>query len=223
MIILALDTSGRHVSLALYTEDGLVLEHSEWGDNSISERLPGLLNSHVLPCINDFSRIDAIGACIGPGPFTGIRIGLTVCKALIVRHGLAFRPVVSLKALAYPYLGPLRQVAVVMDARRGQYYAAIYEHRSEGIFEIMPPSVFSETELPDRISPWGIQLPVVGLMSDAVADKLTFAGLVPVRRQPFLAREIASLTRDEVSLWLKDPQELQPLYLRDPDAVIGRT
>ncbi len=223
MKVLALDTSGRHVSLALYADQGLLLEYNEYVADTISVRLPGLLESHVLPHIDDFARLDALGVCVGPGPFTGIRIGLTVCKALLVRYpGLAFFPVHSLRALAEPYLGPLPCVTAVMDAKRGEFYSAAYSWNGRQVQEIVPPGLVAQAELPDWIQRNNPGSLVVGPLADPACVNLAAAGLTVRRVEPFLAREIAGLTVQNQSLWLRDSQALQPLYLREPDAVIGR-
>ncbi len=222
MNVLALDTSGRHISLALLVEKGLMMEYSEVVEDTASVRLPGLLQSTVLPLIGDLGRIDALGVCIGPGPFTGIRIGLTVCKALIATHKFSFLPVNSLKALSFPYLGVSSRVAGVMDAKRNEYYTAIYERSPEGEVEIMPPCLVKAEDLPDRILAQGTVPLVAGLLPEPMVERLENAGIRVVRREPFLARDVARITARDKDFWLRDSQLLEPLYLREPDAAISR-
>ena len=221
MNILAIDTSGRHISLALFTERGLVLEYNEWVDNTISERLPGLLQTHVRPWIEDLSRLDALGTCIGPGPFTGIRIGLTVCKALIVHHGMSFLPVSSLKAMARRVTAPGCPLVALMDARREEYYMAVFQSSRQGLSEVQAPRMMALADLIPWLSRLEPKPLLCGLIDDAFSQQLESAGYTVVRTEPFLAREIVYLTLEEQDRWLNDAQLLRPLYLREPDAVVG--
>ena len=63
----------------------------------------------------------------GPGTFTGLRIGVATARALAHAHGAVLRPVSSLAALAAGIDGPLR--LPVLDARRGEVFAALYRGR----------------------------------------------------------------------------------------------
>jgi tRNA threonylcarbamoyl adenosine modification protein YeaZ len=223
MNILALDTSGRHLSLALHTDKGLVLEINELVEDTVSERLPGLLQSHVEPWLEDLSKIDVLGVCHGPGPFTSIRIGLTVCKALIVRYKLAFCPIGSLMALARPYCGLGRDVVTLMDARRGEYYAAVYHSLAGENLERLAPCLILDREVIDWIHALPNRPLIVSQLPESGERILRDAGLEILHREPFLARDIVFLTKDRKKDWLHDSQALRPLYLREPDAVIGRS
>jgi len=125
MIVLALDTTGRRGSLALL-RDGALLE-ARWieAPDGFGARLyPEMretLTRHSL-AVHD---IDGFAAAAGPGSFTGIRIGLTAIKALAEVNGKQVTGVSNLEALAALGEGPFR--AAVMDARRGEVYAAVYD------------------------------------------------------------------------------------------------
>ena len=69
--------------------------------------------------------IDCYAAAAGPGSFTGIRIGLAVVKSLAEAHGKRVVPVSNLAALAWAGSGRYR--APILDARRGEVYAAVYD------------------------------------------------------------------------------------------------
>ena len=127
MILLGLDTSAVVCSAALM-EDGVELA-------SFSRR-EGLTHSEVLlPGILDMikksgkslSDVDAIAVSVGPGSFTGLRIGIATAKGLAYDRDLPCVPVSTLEALAEnareqnPAL-----VCAVMDARRGEYYNALF-------------------------------------------------------------------------------------------------
>ena len=125
MVILAVDTTSRSGSLAL-ARDGEVLENiaieaPDGFGQILYPRMEDLLASHRL-AIPD---IDLYAAASGPGSFTGIRVGMTAIKALAEVNGKRVVAVSNLLAMAEAGQGGLR--APVLDARRGQVYAAVYD------------------------------------------------------------------------------------------------
>ena len=82
--------------------------------------------------------LGAVGAGLGPGSFTGIRVGLAVARGLAFSLGIPLKGVSSFEALARGAGGEGR-VAVLSDARRGRIYGALYEKRS-GILSMLCPS-----------------------------------------------------------------------------------
>ena len=122
--ILAIDTTSDFGSIALLA-GGILLEdvalHSPQGFSSLLyPQLDLLLARHRLR-VND---IDAFAAAAGPGSFTGVRVGLTAIKGLAAATGRAAIGVSNLQALASYGSAKLR--AAVLDARRGEVYASLY-------------------------------------------------------------------------------------------------
>lgn len=127
MLILALDTTSRHGSFAL-ARDGAVLEAfpveaPEGFGQIVFQRIDELLKRHGVT----LADIDCYAAASGPGSFTGIRVGLTAVKALAEVHGKPLAAVSNLLALAS--LGEGRYRAAVIDARRGEVFAAVYDEQ----------------------------------------------------------------------------------------------
>lgn len=131
MLILALDTTTAHGSLAL-ARDGEPLETRAVDalqnfSRIIFACIQSLLAAHrvTLP------DIDLYAAAAGPGSFTGVRVGLAAVKGLAAAHGRRVAPVSNLAAVAWQGAeasGRDNRVYVpVLDARRGEVYAAVYE------------------------------------------------------------------------------------------------
>lgn len=122
--ILAIDTTGPFGSLALIAEGRVVEEtllHSEEGFSRILHlELGQLLARHAW----SLQTIDGFAAAAGPGSFTGIRVGLAAVKGLAEAERKPVFAVSNLQAIAWHGSGPLR--AVLMDARRGEVYGAVY-------------------------------------------------------------------------------------------------
>ena len=133
MKILAVDTSAVCASVAV-TEDGKILSES-----SINT---GLTHSRTLmPMIDSVLRngeiamdsIDVFACSVGPGSFTGIRIGVAAIKGLCDALSKKCVPVSTLEALAYNLLGRSCTAVSVMDARCNQVYCAIFNVQGETV------------------------------------------------------------------------------------------
>lgn len=127
MNILALETSTRKYSLALEI-DGKVVAQKTF-------QLKKLLSAKVMPAIKVMLKehglkledIDAYAVGLGPGSFTGLRVGISTVKALAYGGG---RPVVgisSLDVIARGAKASERHICVICDAKRGNVYSACYE------------------------------------------------------------------------------------------------
>jgi tRNA threonylcarbamoyladenosine biosynthesis protein TsaB len=137
-LILAVDTTHEFGSLALLDGTEVVEEvllHSPEGFGQVLfMRMAELLDRRG----RKIQEVDCFAAASGPGSFTGVRIGLACVKGLAEAAGRPVAAVSNLEALALFGTGPLR--AVVMDARRGEVYGAVYNQRGEAILPetVMP-------------------------------------------------------------------------------------
>jgi tRNA threonylcarbamoyladenosine biosynthesis protein TsaB len=149
MRVLALDTTGRAGSVAL-VEDGRILRET-CGDASRShgERLPGELAALGAP----FAAIDVFAVAIGPGSFTGLRIGIATMQGLAL---VGKRRVVGVSALeahaqiASRTLGVGALVACWIDAQRGDVFSALYRVADAPLFA---PERLVELEAPAVAAP----------------------------------------------------------------------
>ena len=88
----------------------------------------------------DLQRIGGVAVGVGPGLFTGLRVGVETAKTLAQVLGVPIVGITSLDALAYTVRYTSRRIAAVIDARRGEVFAAVYR--------AVPGGVVRETELP---------------------------------------------------------------------------
>ena len=127
MKILALDSSGIVASVAVVEDDTLLAEYTVNYKKTHSQTLLPMLDEIVKMTELELESIDAIAVAAGPGSFTGLRIGSATAKGL----GLALKkPLVAVPtvdALAYNLYDAQGLICPIMDARRGQVYAGIYE------------------------------------------------------------------------------------------------
>lgn len=125
MLILAVDTTSRSGSLALARGgevlESMAIEGPDGFGQILYPRIEDLLSRHKLT----IADIDLYAAASGPGSFTGIRVGMTAIKALAEVNGKQAAAVSNLLAMAEAGQGQLR--APLLDARREQVYAAVYD------------------------------------------------------------------------------------------------
>jgi tRNA threonylcarbamoyladenosine biosynthesis protein TsaB len=131
MVTLALDTSQAVGSVAL-SRDGAVLgaEHFRAPSShlvALGRTVEHLLVVHGLAPAD----VDRLAVVVGPGSFTGLRIGLSFVKGFHAARGAEVVTIESLRLLALPLLSEHARVCALVDARRGEVYAAVYERATE--------------------------------------------------------------------------------------------
>ena len=127
--VLGIDTGGPIASLGVVADGQVRAQHWQAVGSHCAD-LPSAVE-HVLAAAGTKLRdLAGIGVAIGPGSFTGLRIGLSYAKGLVAASGMALVGVPSLDAIALctpaTALGPGVQVCAILDARKGEIYTALY-------------------------------------------------------------------------------------------------
>lgn len=206
MRILAIDTTSNFGSLALH-EDGVTLEetplHAPEGFSQVLfGHIESLLRRHEWP----LNSIDVFAAAAGPGSFTGVRVGLTAAKGLADATGSGALAVSNLRALAD--YGKTNARGVIMDARRGEIYAAVYD---SDLRAVSPEVVIS---FPNWLSSVTVH-PEEIVSSDFSAFRASFGLHVPIIEQRTIAAAVARIAERTPAL---DPALLDANYVRRSDA-----
>lgn len=146
MKVLGLDTSTMMATCAVLDENRLLGEYSLNQDMTHSEKLVPMIKE-VLDSLNlKVKDIDLYGVALGPGSFTGLRIGVATIKAFAHLFNKPVVGVSTLEALAYNL--PYNKVIVPMiDARRDRVYTGIYTWENGIIENIMEPDVLEIEKL----------------------------------------------------------------------------
>jgi tRNA threonylcarbamoyladenosine biosynthesis protein TsaB len=159
-------------------------------------------------------------ADVGPGLFTGLRVGLATAGALARARGIPAVGVKSLEALAYPYRRCPRLVASIVDARRGEVYWALYESDGASLNEARAPEVASPAQVAASLAELAEPLAVGdgalryrGLFAEAGA---ALAGPAEAWPSPLAVAELGAGL-----LAAGGSRGLKPLYLRRADVRIG--
>lgn len=146
MNILALDTSTMMASCAVMNEERVLGEYSLNQEMSHSEKLVPMIKVMLDDLNLKISDIDLYAVAIGPGSFTGLRIGVATIKAFAHMFDKPIIGVSTLEALAFNL--PYNDIVVPMiDARRNRVYTGIYSWESGGLKTIMKPDAMEIDDL----------------------------------------------------------------------------
>jgi tRNA threonylcarbamoyladenosine biosynthesis protein TsaB len=235
MHVLALDTTTRDGSVALVDEHRVIEERRGDLVRTHAERLPGELTALADAHRLSVRDIDLFAVAVGPGSFTGLRIGIATIQGLALTTGRRIVGVSALEALAQSAGSvPGSVVAAWMDARRHDVFSALYRVTDAPLFspgrlvEIEGPAVGDPVA---TLARWGSRIP---------GETVTFVGDGAVLYASTISdrRPTGSEVRSEALLLAGtigrmavvraqsgdaiDPAAVHPLYVRRPDAEIER-
>jgi tRNA threonylcarbamoyladenosine biosynthesis protein TsaB len=229
MLVAALDTTSRQGSCALVVDGAVVDEFA--GDPALSQasRLPSDLQTLFERSGVRLSDVDVFAVAVGPGSFTGLRVGIATMQGLSFAAGAPLIGVSALDALAVIAdasragdgpSGERQLTAAWVDAWRGEVYAALYD----GCRAMEPVTV----EQPDRLlarigAPTVFIGDAVALHRDLIIERLGGQATFPLMPSPVLAGAIGRLAHAAALAGERpSPDAIRPLYVRRPDAELAR-
>jgi tRNA threonylcarbamoyladenosine biosynthesis protein TsaB len=143
MRILGIDTSTPQAAIALVEDEALIAEARLPVRRGEAERLLPAIDRLLGDARVALAGLAGIGVAIGPGSFTGLRIGLATVKGLALGSGVPVVGVPSLDALAWQVPWALVPVVPLLDARRGEVYGARFEpHGAGGLARLTDDAAF---------------------------------------------------------------------------------
>lgn len=221
MIVLGIDTSSDVASVAVVSDDKLIAEYTLNFKKTHSERLMPMIDAMLSDCGVELSAVDAFAVSIGPGSFTGLRIGIATAKGLAQACNKPVIPVCTLEGMAYNLPMCEHLIVPIMDARRQQVYTATYIWDEDGFREVEEPRAVSIDEC---ISDCGnfVEVVFVGdgvpvykdYILDKMGDKAKFA---PAGNNLQRAASVAALAIANADR-AKTCHEIVPVYIRKSQA-----
>ena len=196
MNVLAIDTSVG-VSVAILKSNGELTQSLAVDHGMQGELTADLISKVVTDSGLEINEITDVVVGVGPGPFTGLRVGLVTAKVFAHAREIPIHGICSLDAIAFDYASPC---IVVTDARRKELYWARYDSIRIGEPQVSKPEVIAE-QFPDAefVGPGAQLYPEV------------ISGKVMELKAGSLAKLFAAGSAQLV--------EVSPMYLRKPDAV----
>ena len=219
MLTLALDTATRVCTVGL-VQDGYVLaEYDISVGLTHSEGLMPQLDQMFARTGIKKENTDRIAVSIGPGSFTGLRIGLAAAEAMAYAWQCGICGVNTLEAMAYNI--PVEGVVLVpvLDAQKGNFYAAFYEWTDGELRKVRPVEMADRETLLQQLQACGKPVLLMGecekLMKKELPDGISVA---PEQVRLPKASSVALAAEDTEPLTGEDVFTLRPYYIRKSEA-----
>jgi len=225
MLILGIDTATAQVSVAVGGHEGVLASTQSVRGKQHAETLTPSIEFVCKQARIELTEISVVAVDLGPGLFTGLRVGVAAAKAMAYALRVPMIGVPSLDLVAFPVRYSPKLIVAAVDARRGELFTAFYRQVPGGIQRLSPHHVVSPDDLASELLATAEECLLVG--DGAVRYREVFDGLHKVEiAEEGLAHPAASslvmLAHAQAlrEQWVK-PWDLQPLYLRKPDAEIN--
>jgi tRNA threonylcarbamoyladenosine biosynthesis protein TsaB len=225
MLILGIDTATPQVSVAVGGHEGVLALTQTSRGRQHAEILAPAIEFTCRQARVELSEISVVAVDLGPGLVTGLRVGVSAAKAMAHALRVPMIGVPSLDLVSFPLRHSPRRIVAAVDARRGELFAASYRQVPGGLQRLSPHHVLTPDDLASELLATAEECLLVG--DGALRYREVFEGLhkVEIVEEGLAYPSAASLVmlahaqalREQ---WVK-PWDLQPLYLRKPDAEIN--
>jgi tRNA threonylcarbamoyladenosine biosynthesis protein TsaB len=225
MYVLAFDTSTDAVSVAIGHDGEAIGSMQIASERQHAERLAPAIRTLVDNTGIGLDRIAAIAVGIGPGRFTGLRVGVTTAKVMAQALGVPVVGVGSLDLVAYPLHHSRRDVVAVIDAKRREVFWARYRPVPGGLERLTEDAVDPPRDVVADLSVDGAEVLLAGDGVEryrdqfAALDRAEFAGPEFATPSALALLELAAgrLEREQ----FVSPLDLAPVYIRESDAALN--
>jgi len=221
--ILGIETSTKTGSVAIVSEDGVVAQYSLNIEVTHSERLMSTVDRVLKDTGLAIHDLDGFSVAIGPGSFTGLRIGLSTVKGLALATGKPIAVVPTLQALAWNLPYSMYPVCPLLDARKKEVYAALYRFAGTALVQVLPETAISIFRLAEQINE---KVVFTGEGSrifrneiqEVFGERAVFAPHSAVLPS---GAKVAEIGLDMIKSGRQaEPDRLTPLYIRRPEAEV---
>lgn len=226
-MILGIETAVEHVGVALGDHRGIRAHSMLASDRRHAESLTPMIQFIMSQADTEMSALSAIAVDVGPGLFTGMRVGMAAAQSIAWALELPMVGICSLDAVAMNAEWSDQLVAASLDARRGEVYWALYRMRGIGVEpqRITEPIVTSPEDLAIHLADRADDVVCVGSGFTRHADmfsSLPWAQCVGTTADFPTAPNIVHLASHRIAVDdTTMPGAIEPIYLRAPDAEIN--
>lgn len=225
MIVLGIETATPQVGAALGDNDGVMASLHLAKDRRHTENLAPSIKFLCERVRIQLKEVNVVAVDIGPGLFTGLRVGVSTGKAMALALGVPMIGLSSLDLLAFPARWSNRPIVSVIDGRRGEVFYAIYRQVPGGVQRVVEPKLGTAEELAAELLVLNENCLLVGDGAIRYADVFASMGNVEIGNPSQAFPTAASLVELAHPRYLREefvqPWEISPMYLRQTDAAIN--
>ncbi|MCH5211443.1 MAG: tRNA (adenosine(37)-N6)-threonylcarbamoyltransferase complex dimerization subunit type 1 TsaB [Oscillospiraceae bacterium] len=217
MKILAVDTSSFPASAAVAEDNVILGEYVIRNKKKHSQNLMVMVERLLNDLDMDISEMDMFAVTVGPGSFTGLRIGISTVRAFAQAAGKPVVGINTLEALAYNYVGSSAVVIPMLDARREEVFTAAYCFSGNEQRELLAPTVMTVDEISELFSDGIVIYTGDGMLKhreEITGEDVIFA---PANLSEVRAASVAALALAKADTAVHYNM-ITPLYLRKSQA-----
>lgn len=223
MKLLALDTSSMTATVALFDDNKLIGEYTLNHKRSHSQKLMPMIEEIIKSCDLTPKEIDAFAVSLGPGSFTGLRIGIATVTAMAQALDKMVVGVPTLEALAFNLFNSEGLVCPIIDAQRDLVYTGVYQWMDGNMMEVVKQQVLHIDELISILKEEDEKIFFVGdaleKFQDILKEKLGEQFNIPPRK--FLipsASSVGEVARTKIEQGIIS--DITPIYMRKSAAEV---
>lgn len=225
MLILAIETATERVSVALGGHDGVVALAEVNRGRRHAENLMPAVDFVFRTAGVERAEIDAVAVDVGPGLFTGMRVGIAAAKAVAAALEVPVVTATSLELVAVPFADADQPVLAVVDARKGEVFSALFR-RIDGEFRaVTEPQCGPLDDVVDLVRERGQLLIAAGDGVERHRESLVDEPLLhlagPEFAHPSAAHLVGVAHRRALKEQWVESDRVEAVYLRRPDAEIN--
>ncbi len=234
MKILAIDTSSSALGIAVTDEDTMLAEFTQNKALTHSEKLMPLIDTMLGNIDENIKNIEAVACSIGPGSFTGIRIGVATANAFAMAGNIPVIGISSLEAMAYNFKYTDYVIVSTMYAQREDYYRGIYSFENQSIQILKEEDAISFEDIAEEVktlSEDGKKVILLGelnsrlkgisesisktlimdncILADKTLNQICASNLCEIARDIMNKEDVSNL-----------PRYIEPIYIRKPQAEV---
>ncbi|HJP16781.1 MAG TPA: tRNA (adenosine(37)-N6)-threonylcarbamoyltransferase complex dimerization subunit type 1 TsaB [Acidimicrobiales bacterium] len=225
MLILGIESAGSQIGCAIGGHEGVLASAHTGKGRQHAESLAPQIDFVRKQAGIEFAELGAIAVDVGPGLYTGLRVGLSSATTIAHALGIPMIGISSLDLLAFPARWTSRLIVAALDARRGELFTALFRKVPGGVQRIRDPQVSTPQELLAELMMIEEPALLVGdgalryqeIFSSIRRVEMAEQGLANPSARSLVQLAHAQAIREEfVQSW-----DIKPVYLRQPDAEIN--
>ena len=225
MLILGIESAGSQIGCAIGGHEGVLASAHTGKGRQHAESLAPQIDFVRLQAGIEFSELGAVAVDVGPGLYTGLRVGISSATTIAHALGIPMIGIPSLDLLAFPARWTSRLIVAALDARRGELFTALFRKVPGGIQRIRDPQVNTPQELSAELMM--LEEPALLVGDGALRYQEVFSSIrrVEMAEQGLANPSARSLVQLAHALALREEfvqsWDIKPIYLRQPDAEIN--